>query len=111
MKEIALLRFPDAKAKEYAIHEGHLYAFDYYHPVKNFLHHAGVSLSTYDEIRKRTEEEEVPAMHVSDEVRDAAREFLRLWIELIENARMGSEQRVETTLLGSVKVGYDIGTI
>jgi hypothetical protein len=50
-------------------------------------------------------------MHVSDEVRDAAREFLRLWIELIKNAKMGLNQRIETSLFGSIKVGYDIGTI
>jgi hypothetical protein len=87
-----------------AINQMRLGAFDYHHPVRNFLYHIGVA--NVDDMFKKVNDEGVQVV-CSDDVRSASQEFLDQWLQLIQDLSSCKEITVDTTMLGRVRVMND----
>ena len=81
----------------------HVSAFDFYHPVNNFIY--GLGIQDRDRIVQLVSEgiRIVP----SEEQRDLAREYITEWISLIHDARDGNEVDAYQSVFGAIKPKYD----
>ena len=89
--------------KENAVNEMHISAFDYYHPIRNFLYHLGMRNS--DQFIK--EVDEGMEVVVDDDVRELANEFLKRWTDLIVQVKAGQEIKTSPTIFGRITINYD----